>query len=272
MLRKKTTALAVILMVLTTAAIGFVAEAALIQNEEKNNPQTLLFDAEITFIVMTGEGCACTPIPGATVSAYGGEGNDSGVTDDDGMCILTLVILGEYEVYVEADGYGIVYFEFDVIDDQTFTFHMFEKPESIAQTVPLLQKGIEKMSNNSPPDIPEIDGPKNGVIGKDIEFIVVTTDPDGDDVIYCFNWDDGSGEICIGPFPSGQEVPMSHVWEEPGTYTIKVKAGDIHGAESDNATHVITISKSRVINNFFLQLLQQFPIILQLLGQLIRLK
>ena len=272
MFRKKTSALAVILMVLTTVAIGFVAEATLIQNEEKKYNQSLMFDAVITFTIMTGEGCACTPIEGAIVSAYGGEGNDSAVTDDDGICNLTLVILGEYEVYIEADGYGIIYFEFIVLDDQTFTFHMFEKPENVAQTVPLYQKGYQKMSNNSPPDIPDVDGPKNGVIGKEIEFTVVTTDPDGDDVIYCFNWDDGSGEVCIGPFESGKPVQMSHIWEEPRTYTIKIKAGDIHGAESDNATHLITISKSKILNSFYLQLLQKFPNVFQLLRELIGIK
>ena len=269
MKRKKTIGLVVILMVLASLSIGIAAEAALIQNEYNKNSQPQLFDAEITFYVMTGEGCACTPIEGALVAAYGGEGNDSGVTDDDGMCVLTLVILGEYEVYIEAEEYGTVYFEFNVLDDQTFTFHLFENPESSSQTVSLPQRGIGKMSYNGPPTTPEIDGPKIGVPGIEYEYTVVSTDPDGDDVIYCFNWDDDTGELCIGPFPSGEEATLSHIWTEKGTYTINVYASDIHGHKSENATFKVTISRSRVTNTFILQLLEQFPNAFPLLRQLI---
>ena len=100
-----------------------------------------MFDAEITFYILTGEGCACTPIPDATISAYSGEGNTSGVTDEDGLCILTLVILGEYNIIIEANGYQMIDFEFNVLDDQIFTFHMFEKRESSRSDVSL-QTGL----------------------------------------------------------------------------------------------------------------------------------
>ena len=144
MKRQKMTAFLVISIFLMTLTIGIAANATLIQNEQ-NNSQPLLFDAEITFYVYTGEGCACTPIPGATVYAFGGEGSDSGVTDVDGKCVLTLVILGEYEVIIEAEEYQTVDFEFDVIDDQTFIFHMFETPESTTHVVTLFQNLITKI-------------------------------------------------------------------------------------------------------------------------------
>ena len=147
----KTTVFVVILMVLSTFAIAIAAEAAFIKNEQKNikddSVQPLLFDAEITFYIYTGEGCACTPITGATVSAIGGEGNDSGITDEDGMCILTLVILGEYEVTIEAEGYQPINFEFNVVDDQTFTFHLLEEEESSAYAIPLFHHLITKLFN-----------------------------------------------------------------------------------------------------------------------------
>jgi hypothetical protein len=94
------------------------------------NQQTL-FDAEITFTILTGEGCGCIPIPGVLIRAAGGEGNTSGVTDEDGICVLSLVILGEYDVWIEADGYRTLNFEFNVIDDQSFTFHLSEKSVNI---------------------------------------------------------------------------------------------------------------------------------------------
>lgn len=141
MKRKKMAIFGVILMVLISLAVGIAAEPALRNN--KKSPQ--LFDAEITFYVQTGEGCACDPIQDALVQAFGGEGSDSGVTDEDGMCVLTLVIDGEYEVIIEAEEFLDVYFEFNVVDDQTFIIHMFEKPESSSRTLSLFQTLISKV-------------------------------------------------------------------------------------------------------------------------------
>ena len=69
MKRMKMTILVVILMVLATFTIGIAAEESLIKNVKDNNgdSQPLLFDAEVTFIIQTSEGCGCDPIPNATV-------------------------------------------------------------------------------------------------------------------------------------------------------------------------------------------------------------
>jgi len=139
-----------LLMVLSTFAIGIAAEAALLKNEKKDIDnivsQSSLSDAEITFYILTGEGCACEPIPGVSIAAFGGEGNDSGVTDEDGMCILTLEILGEYEVIIEAEEYITINFEFNVLDDQTFTFHLFEEDdESSVYKSPVLHRFLTKI-------------------------------------------------------------------------------------------------------------------------------
>jgi hypothetical protein len=88
-------------------------------------------------------------------------------------------------------------------------------------------------SENHPPDKPTITGPTSGIIGTPYTYTFSTTDPDGDNVFYCLNWSDGTGEICIGPFPSGQEVTATHTWSEPGTYVFKVRAHDINNAESE---------------------------------------
>jgi len=151
MKRLKTIILVVILMVFVSFTIGIAVEANLLKNQQKENSisdqkqienvaQSTLFDAKISFYVLTGEGCACTPIPGVSIIAIGGEGNDSGVTDNEGKCILTLVINGEYEVYIDVEGYQKNYFEFNVIDDQTFTFHLFEKKDTSSSTLPLLYR------------------------------------------------------------------------------------------------------------------------------------
>jgi hypothetical protein len=110
---------------------------------------------------------------------------------------------------------------------------------------------------NNPPETPTIDGPTNGKIGVKYDYTVSTTDPDGDDVYYCVNWSDDTGEVCIGPFASGEEVTVSHTWSVKGTYIIKVKARDIYDAESDWGT--LQVKMPRTYTPLILKLLERFP-------------
>jgi hypothetical protein len=96
-------------------------------------------------------------------------------------------------------------------------------------------------SSNDPPETPDIDGPASGKVGVEYDYTFVTTDPNGDNVFYCVDWDDDMGEVCIGPFASGDEVTVSHTWTEEGTYTVRVKAQDTEGAESAYATLDVTM-------------------------------
>jgi hypothetical protein len=64
-------------------------------------------------------------------------------------------------------------------------------------------------------------------------IFVSTLDPDGDDVFYLIDWDDGTTSDWLGPHQSGEIVEITHEWTEPGTYEIKAKAKDIHDGESD---------------------------------------
>lgn len=145
----KITIFVVILMVLSTFTIGIAAEEVFMEKtnvkENNNNAQPALFDAEITFIILTGEGCACDPIEGITVIASGGEGTDQGVTDENGTVVLTLVVLGEYEVFIIKEGYLDINFEFNVLDDQTFTFHLLKKDVSSPQTISIFQSIISRL-------------------------------------------------------------------------------------------------------------------------------
>ena len=85
------------------------------------------------------------------------------------------------------------------------------------------------------------------------------------------NWSDNTSNQLIGPYYSGEEAALSHTWSEKGTYTVKVKARDIYGAESDYATLDIKMPYSYNPTLQFLELLFQrfphaFPILRQLLG------
>lgn len=126
---------------------------------------------------------------------------------------------------------------------------------------------VNNQGMNSPPTTPEIDGPRRGKPGQELTYTVVSTDPDGDDITYCFKWDDGSGEICIGPFPSGEPASISHTWEEEGTYLMECKASDPDGAESDPATAQITIPRNRPrLFRLFELFPNAFPFLRQLVG------
>jgi len=79
---------------------------------------------------------------------------------------------------------------------------------------------------NLPPAPPSIDGPTEGTAGEEYEFTFVSADPEGYDVYYYIDWGDGSYEEWIGPFNSGQEISVSHTWEEQDIFEVKAKAMD----------------------------------------------
>ena len=132
----KKTGLISILVIISILSIGIAGEAGFINNnpsetiifkeKSENIVQPQFFDAEITFYIWEGDGCGCEPIEGASFFAVGGEGNDSGFSDDDGKCVLTLVENSEYRVYIEAEKFQRIIFDIEVIGDQTFNFHMKE--------------------------------------------------------------------------------------------------------------------------------------------------
>lgn len=96
---------------------------------------------------------------------------------------------------------------------------------------------------NQPPEQPTISGPSAGGVNIDLNFSAVTTDPDGDDVSYKFDWGDGNFSDWLGPFISGEIVETNYTWYEEGDYEIKVIAKDIHELESSwSDPHPLTIS------------------------------
>jgi hypothetical protein len=85
---------------------------------------------------------------------------------------------------------------------------------------------------NNQPDIPIVTGPINGNAGISHEYNFTASDPDNDTIFYTIDWGDGTSTNWIGPYPSGVQVSWSHSWDTSGTYLVKVKAKDVHDAES----------------------------------------
>jgi len=53
-----------------------------------------------------------------------------------------------------------------------------------------------------------------------------TTDPEGNQVYYLFDWGDGSNSSWVGPYASGATASANHSWSAGGTNQVKVKAKD----------------------------------------------
>lgn len=45
-------------------------------------------------------------------------------------------------------------------------------------------------------------------------------------MFYNIEWGDGEYEDWFGPYNSGEEVVVSHTWDEQGEYTIRTRAKD----------------------------------------------
>lgn len=101
---------------------------------------------------------------------------------------------------------------------------------------------------NNAPSIPEIDGLINGNPGVEYEYSFVSVDIDNDDLSYSIEWGDGIEEV-IGVFPSGTKAYASHNWSTAGTYSIRAKAEDSHGEQSDWGT--LNVNIPRNAGNFY---------------------
>jgi len=95
-----------------------------------------------------------------------------------------------------------------------------------------LTDSLTVTGDNNPPTKPTITGSTQGEAGISYTYTAVSTDPDGDDVFYCFDWGDGT-EFCSDTVGSGEPVEASHTWEETGTYMITVTATDEYGVSSE---------------------------------------
>ena len=82
---------------------------------------------------------------------------------------------------------------------------------------------------NHPPNKPDTpSGPTSGIVGVEYTYTSSTTDIDGDDVYYMWNWGDGPSSKWFGPYNSGDTTESSHTWDDEGIYDVRVKARDVY--------------------------------------------
>ena len=127
---------------------------------------------------------------------------------------------------------------------------------------------------NHPPNKPvKPSGPSSGKPSVEYTYSTSTTDPDGDQIMYMFDWGDGTTTGWLGPYDSGMTVEAKHIWPEQGSYEVKVKAKDMPHFESSEWSDPlsVSISKSRVffknplLLEFISKLLERFPILKNLI-------
>jgi hypothetical protein len=90
--------------------------------------------------------------------------------------------------------------------------------------------------SNDPPYTPHSpSGPTLGLTWTPYSYSTNTTDPDGDDTRYGWDWngDNTVDEWTTEFYPSGATANITHSWNNSGTYNVKVKAEDMYGAQSD---------------------------------------
>jgi len=123
---------------------------------------------------------------------------------------------------------------------------------------------------NLPPNKPTIDGPSSGKINTILNYTAVTTDPEGDNIQYFFDWGDGTNTGWLPLVTSGTIEHQSHSWSTKGTYSISVKARDTSLAESPVATLSVKMpidlsysfySGHMIFQWLFNKLIQIFPLL-----------
>ena len=99
---------------------------------------------------------------------------------------------------------------------------------------------------NNPPTQPTVTGNLTGHKNVNYTYAVVSTDPDGDNISYTFNWGDGWSST-MEYYSSGMPANnATHKWENAGTYTMWVQAKDYYNATSEKAYLTILIDTIKV--------------------------
>jgi hypothetical protein len=129
-----------------------------------------------------------------------------------------------------------------------------------------------QQQQNVPPNKPnKPSGNTSGEINVEYTYTTNTTDLNGDQVYYIWDWGDGSQSSWLGPYSSSIAISTTHKWTVEGWYSIKVKAKDTFGAESPWSDLLpITMPLDLVSGNtLLLKQLYQSPNPLPLLRQLL---
>jgi YVTN family beta-propeller protein len=86
---------------------------------------------------------------------------------------------------------------------------------------------------NKAPTVPVISGPSAGVVGVPVTFKATATDPENDSIAFQFDWGDSSIGVWTNLIASGETASVAYTYSDSGTFSVKTKAKDRKGKESD---------------------------------------
>jgi outer membrane protein assembly factor BamB len=101
------------------------------------------------------------------------------------------------------------------------------------------------VESNSPPETPTISGKRNGTNGEWYEYTFRVIDPDNNPISWYIEWGDGKQTGWTTERASNEKCYYGHKWSEEGGYTIRVKARDVLGEESEWGILKVTMPKSQ---------------------------
>jgi acetylornithine deacetylase/succinyl-diaminopimelate desuccinylase-like protein len=159
----------------------------------------------------------------------------------------------------------------DTIENMDLTYC-----SNVSQLILATLATLAEPVNIQKPDKPVItSGEVNGEIDNSYDYTAIAIDPQGDDVYLLFDWGDDTDSDWLGPYLSGEEIKATHSWSSRGSYKIKVKAKDDQGHESEwSDPYPVSMPHNRLISLMekIEELLFDFPVILQIILSLFRLK
>ncbi len=79
-------------------------------------------------------------------------------------------------------------------------------------------------------------GPSTAEVNNTLAFTSSTTDPDGDNISYQFDWGDGNLSQWSDFLESGEIVSATHAWNNTGNYNISVRANDTEDKTTEWST------------------------------------
>jgi hypothetical protein len=124
---------------------------------------------------------------------------------------------------------------------------------------------------NTPPNTPTIEGPTEIGAEEYCWYNFTFPDPDGNIVylyVEAFGLESG---VWWGPYGPGYEIQnINYSWPEKGEYTVRAKAKDTYGAESDWAVLEVTVPRHKhSVNPFISDFLRNHPHLFPLLQRLL---
>jgi outer membrane protein assembly factor BamB len=123
------------------------------------------------------------------------------------------------------------------------------------------------LESNTQPEKPSITSEHSWRMGVKYRLAISSVDPDRNPISFYIDWGDGTITNWTIDRASGETCHYEHIWDKWGTYTIKAKAKDTFGLESDLTEFQIKINIPRT-RTFWLRFINMFPILQKLLDVL----